>query len=80
MINIQVYVASHCPACKKVVSTLQSFSENNSRTTVTIINITNTDSPVSIVPAVFIDDELYCYGEVDKEKLKLKISKMFAQY
>jgi len=76
MVNINIYVANNCPACKRVVAILQSFSYYNSRTKVTVINIEKSDAPVTIVPAVYLNDELYCLGEVNQSKLKQKISKL----
>lgn len=78
MINITVYVTSHCSTCKRVVSTLQSFSEYEPSISIIIIDITNSVSLVSVVPAIFLNEELYCYGEIDKVKLSTKINKLLS--
>ena len=76
MININVYVANNCPACKRAVAILQSFSYYNSGVEVIVINIENSKTTITIVPAVYLNDELYCFGEIDKSKLKQKINKL----
>jgi len=78
MININVYVANNCPACKRAVAILQSFSYYNSGVELIVINIENSKAPVTIVPAVYLNDELYCFGEIDKSKLKLKIRNLLS--
>ena len=78
MININVYVANNCPACKRAVAILQSFSYYNSRINLIVINIESSKAPVTIVPAVYLNDDLYCFGEIDKSKLKQKINNLLA--
>ncbi|MCP5062508.1 MAG: hypothetical protein GY936_08600 [Ignavibacteriae bacterium] len=76
MININVYVANNCPACKRAVAILQSFSYYNSRIKIGVINIESSKTPISIVPAVYLNDELYCFGEIDKSKLRKKVNNL----
>ena len=68
--NITLFVTKNCPACKRVKDQVEWLLRNRND-----INLTVEDLKVSrpegiiIVPALFIEDELYSYGEIDEEKL-----------
>ena len=38
------------------------------------VNVKDSEKNISIVPAVFINEELYCYGDFDDQKLLTKLN------
>ena len=67
--NITLFVAKNCPACKRVKSQVEWLLGNRKDINITIEDLQETrPEGIVIVPALFIDDELYSYGEIDEEK------------
>ena len=67
--NITLFVVKNCPACKRVKSQVEWLLENRKDINITIEDLHETlPEGIVIVPALFIDDELYSYGEVDEVK------------
>ena len=67
--NITLLVTKNCPACKRVKSQVEWLLENRKDINITIEDLQETrPEGIVIVPALFIDDELYSYGEIEEEK------------
>ena len=73
MIKLHVYVNDNCKVCKRVIKILKEFSNSEPNIQLKIINIKDTDKRVSIVPALFFNDKLYSYGDINMNNLKNKV-------
>lgn len=69
MVNLIVYVTNNCDACKRAISSAHSIQSKFDNVHLEIKNIANVKSKVAIVPAIFINQNLFCYGEFDVTKL-----------
>ncbi len=69
--EITLYISRQCPVCKRVKNQLENFIENYPDIYLIVKSIDDiTDIKSFIVPALFLDNKLYSYGEVNIEKLK----------
>ena len=72
--NITLFVTKNCPACKRVRSQIELLLGNRKDINITIEDLQQTrPEGIVIVPALFIDDELYSYGEIDEVKFMERI-------
>jgi len=68
--NITLFVTKNCTACKRVKSQIELLLGNRKDITIVVENLQqNRPEGIVIAPALFIDDELYSYGEIDEKKL-----------
>ena len=74
MVYLVVYVADECEACKRVILLAETITSNYPNVNLDIKNINLTNKKLTIVPAVFVNENLFCYGEFDKSKLSEVIS------
>lgn len=75
MIYLVIYTAENCPICQRVVKSAKELISNSLNVELTIKNIKDTNKKLTIVPAVFINQNLFCYGDIDKQKLTELIRK-----
>jgi len=69
--TLHLFIAKHCCTCNRVRNDLEKMTENNKNIQVIISDISKEQNPrVAIVPALFVNDELYAYGEFDLNKFK----------
>ena len=73
MIKLCVYVTNNCAACKRVVALLKEYTAAENNVQLKIINVKDSTKKVSIVPAVFLNDELYSFGDINKSDLNKKV-------
>jgi len=60
-VNAFVYICFNCPACERVVASIE---ENSLDAQVVNVQIEKPDIPrIQIFPALFIDDKLTAYGD-----------------
>jgi len=72
--NITLFVTKNCPACKRAKSQVELLLGNRKDINITIEDLQQTRlEGIVIVPALFIDEELYSYGEIDEEKFMERI-------
>ena len=72
--NITLLVTKNCPACKRVKSQVELLLENRKDINITIEDPQETrPEGIVIVPALFINHELYSYGEIDEEKFMERV-------
>ena len=68
--NITLFVTKRCSACDRVKAALAKLTTEREDVKLYIEDIRNVQSKgIVIVPALFIEDELYAYGDIDEEKL-----------
>lgn len=66
-----LFISKGCPACKRVQEQVENLAVSNKSLKFEIKEIQKTkrDKPL-IVPALFVNNQLYSYGEVDSRKLQ----------
>lgn len=73
---VMVYISKDCATCQSVIDSIKPIVNKFYKFSFKIVDISRQELSISIVPAIFINDELYCYGQVDKKKFydKLKFT------
>ncbi len=72
--EITLYISSQCPVCKRVRDKLENLAEEESDLFLIVKNIDDIkEIKALIVPALFLNNKLYSYGDVNIEKLKVVI-------
>ncbi len=67
--NITLFITDHCLSCQRVKNQLKELLRNRKEINFLVEDIKQVNSNgVIIVPALFIDDELYSYGDLDEDK------------
>ena len=67
--NITLFITDHCLSCQRVKNQLKELLRNRKEINFLVEDIKQVNSNgVIIVPALFIDDELYSYGDMDEDK------------
>ncbi len=72
--EITLYISSQCQVCKRVQNQLEHLVEENPELYLMVKNIDEiNETKAIIVPAVFLDNTLYSYGDINIEKLKREL-------
>ncbi len=72
--NITLFVTKNCPACKRVKAQIELLLGNRKDINITIEDFQETrPEGIVIAPALFINEELYSYGEIDELKFMERI-------
>ncbi len=67
--NITLFITDHCLSCQRVKNQLKELLRNRKEINFLVEDIKQVNSNgVIIVPALFIDDELYSYGDLNEDK------------
>ncbi len=67
--DITLFTTENCSSCKRVETQLKKLLNGRNGFVLHIENIKNIRSKgVIIAPAVFIDEELYSYGDLNEER------------
>ncbi len=67
--NITLFITDHCLSCQRVKNQLKELLRHRKEINFLVEDIKQVNSNgVIIVPALFIDDELYSYGDLDEDK------------
>jgi glutaredoxin len=73
--KINLYIANNCPSCERVEKKINSFNSQK-QISIAVTNIEDiVDFPVPIVPALYIDGNLFAYGDFDINRLNNFINK-----
>ncbi len=76
--NITLFITDNCLSCQRVKNQLKKLLRDRKEINLLIEDIKKVNSNgVIIAPALFIDDELYTYGDLDEEKFieRLKLTR-----
>ncbi|PIW70303.1 MAG: hypothetical protein COW08_02575 [Ignavibacteriales bacterium CG12_big_fil_rev_8_21_14_0_65_30_8] len=66
---LTLYVTDNCKACERVKNQLKSLLQDRKDVTLFIENIIKKNiKNILIVPALYIDEELYVLGDINEEK------------
>ncbi|PIQ10707.1 MAG: hypothetical protein COW71_02175 [Ignavibacteriales bacterium CG18_big_fil_WC_8_21_14_2_50_31_20] len=74
--NFDLIVSENCSTCKRTEKELQKFVLSNEFIILNKIFQRNSTYKTAIVPSLFIDGKLFCYGDIDFSLLKKKIEKV----
>ncbi|MBT8377944.1 MAG: thioredoxin family protein [Ignavibacteria bacterium] len=67
--NITLFVTKRCDACDRVRTLVEKIITKRNGIKLYVEDIKTANSKrIVIVPALFIEDELYAYGDIDPEK------------
>jgi predicted thioredoxin/glutaredoxin len=67
--NITLFVTDNCLSCLRVENQIKELLRNRKEINLLIEDIKKVNSNgIIIAPAVFVNDELYSYGDLDEEK------------
>jgi glutaredoxin len=73
--KIDLYVANNCTACIRAENQLNAFISSRKNLAMSVTNIKKTVKNVPIVPALFVDEILFAYGDFDLERLETYINR-----
>ncbi len=67
--NITLFITDNCLSCQRVENQLKKLLRNWEEIDLLVEDIKKVNSNgIVIAPALFINDELYSYGDLDEEK------------
>jgi len=67
--NITLFITDNCLSCQRVENQIKELLKNRKEINLLVEDIKKVNSNgVIIAPAVFVDDKLYSYGDLDEEK------------
>lgn len=73
--NITLYVRTGCEICESTQNQLDNLLNDEDNINYKIVNLSRTNyTNVQIVPALFVEDELYSYGELNEVRFKKMIN------
>ena len=68
--NLTLFITENCCSCEKVQNKLKAIEKSNPTRFLQIENIeTQNPKNIIIVPALFVEDILFAYGEFDIDRL-----------
>lgn len=68
---LKLYIVYNCPTCLRAIETLKDLVDLNNSLKLEIVDISNLlNSHIQIVPALYLNENLFCYGDIDIERLK----------
>ena len=67
--NITLFITDNCLSCQRVENQIKKLLRDRKEINLLIEDIKKVNSNgIIIVPAVFVNDKLYSYGDLDEEK------------
>ncbi|MGB5847444.1 MAG: thioredoxin family protein [Ignavibacteriaceae bacterium] len=67
--NITLFITDNCLSCQRVENQIKELLRNRKEINLLVEDIKKVSSKgIIIAPALFINDELYSYGDLDEEK------------
>ena len=67
--NITLFITDNCLSCQRVENQIKKLLRDKKEINLLIEDIKKVNSNgIIIAPAVFVDDKLYSYGDLDEEK------------
>lgn len=69
IMNLTLFITDDCSVCNRVKRNLKNYSINNTEINLVIKDIKLSPYYLAIVPALYVEDILYSYGDVDLTKL-----------
>ncbi|MDP2301042.1 MAG: thioredoxin family protein [Ignavibacteria bacterium] len=73
--NLKLIISDNCAACDRAKKVLETIHINNPNVSLETIHINSYHGKrISITPALFIDDKLFSYGDIDETRLNKKLN------
>lgn len=68
--EIKLFIAKNCDTCQRVESQLTNLFSEKKNINLSVKNISKyTNKNLLVVPALFVDDQLFAYGDFNEERL-----------
>lgn len=78
--DLTLIVKDNCNACVRVERALQTLANQKKEILLSVINIRDLTIPkTQICPALFVNQELYSYGDFNEDKLIAYLQKQYEQ-
>lgn len=72
--NLTLVVTKNCKSCTRAEDQMKKLTAQNENLKLLIVNLNDVKyRGIDIVPALIIEDELFAYGDINEEKLLLKL-------
>lgn len=76
--DLTLIIKDNCIACLRVEKALMSLAEKREEIILSIINIKDITNPkTQICPALYVNQELYSYGDFNEDKLIAYLQKQY---
>ncbi len=74
--KLSLIITQNCAACNRAESALRNLSIRYPEISLDIIDANDYDGQsINIIPALFINDELFSYGDLDESELLVRFIK-----
>jgi len=74
-VNLTLVISENCSACERAKKVFLNIQMQNPSIFFNIVNINSfQDNRIAIIPALLINDELFSYGDIDRDKLESKLN------
>lgn len=78
--DLTLIVKDNCNTCARVELALRNLADNNKEVVFSVLNIKDSkEFKTQIVPALFVNQELYSYGDINDTKLLDYLKKQYEQ-
>jgi len=68
--DLTLIVKNNCDGCTRVEGVIKNIAKGKKEILLSVINIKDIEKPITpIVPALFVNQELYSYGDINEGKL-----------
>lgn len=75
--TLTLFVTENCTSCEKAEKKIRNIADQNCNISYRVDNINRVKQKgIFIAPALFIQDELYAYGDFDSAKLLKRIGEL----
>jgi hypothetical protein len=75
--KITLLISDDCRACQRALKALSDLQFNGGKLSYTVTNVANASvNKVPIVPALYVNNKLFCYGDIDTGKLAEYLSNL----
>jgi len=72
--NVTLFITDNCLSCQRVENQIKKLLRDRKEINLLIEDIKKVNSNgIIIVPAVFVNDKLYSYGDLDEEKFLARL-------
>ena len=76
--DLTLIVKNNCDACARVERIIKNLAKEKKEISLSIINIRDLSAPKTpVVPALFVNQELYSYGDINEEKLLVYLNEEY---
>ena len=76
--DLTLIVKNNCDACTRVERVIKNLVKRKKEILLSVINIKDVEKPITpIVPALFVNQELYSYGDINEEKLLVHLKEEY---